>query len=69
MLGSEGEGAIPMAREVLSLFDLGDAPQAWYDGVGAPKSGPDKAVVEITYRSVYGERWRVTSDSVVPKSL
>jgi hypothetical protein len=24
---------------------------------------------EVTYQSVYGERWRVTSDSVVPKPL
>jgi hypothetical protein len=69
MLGSEGEGAVPMVREILSLFDLGDAPQAWYDGVGVQKSGPDKAIVEVTYRSVYGDRWRVTSDSVVPQPL
>jgi hypothetical protein len=38
-------------------------------GVGAPKSGPDKAIIEITYRSVDGDRWRVSSDSVVPPAL
>jgi hypothetical protein len=69
MLGTEGEGAPPMLGEFLKLFDLGDAPQSWYDGAGAVKSGPDKAVIEITYRSVYGDRWRVTSDTVVPKPL
>ena len=52
-----------MLGEFLRLFDLGDAPQSWYDGAGVPKSGPDKAIIEITYRSVYGDRWRVTSDS------
>jgi hypothetical protein len=69
MLGTEGEGASPMLAEFLKLFDLGDAPQSWYDGVGTVKSGPDKAIIEITYRSVYGDRWRVTSDAVVPKPL
>ena len=69
MLGTDGAGAPPMLGEFLSLFDLGDAPQSWYDGVGAPKSGPDKAIIEITYKSVYGERWQVTSDRVVPQPL
>lgn len=67
-LGSEGNGQ-EMARTLLGLFDIGEAPQAWYDAVGVPKSGPDKAIIEVTYRSVYGERWRVSSDSVVPKAL
>ena len=69
MLGTEAEAAPPMLGEFLKLFDLGDAPQSWYDGAGTVKSGPDKAVIEITYRSVYGDRWRVTSDAVVPKAL
>ena len=69
MLGTEGDGAPPMVGEFLKLFDLGDVPQSWYDGVGTVKSGPDKAVIEITYRSVYGDRWRVTSDTVVPQPL
>jgi hypothetical protein len=69
MLGTEGEGAPILLGEFLKLFDLGDAPQSWYDGVEAPKSGPDKAIIEITYRSVYGDRWRVMSDTVVPQAL
>jgi len=69
MLGAEGERAASMVAEFLSLFDLGDAPESWYAGVGVSKSGPDKAIIEITYRSVYGDRWRVTSDKVVPDPL
>jgi hypothetical protein len=69
MLGAESEAAPPMLGEFLKLFDLGDAPQSWYDGAEAVKSGPDKAIIEVTYRSVYGDRWRVTSDAVVPKPL
>lgn len=69
MLGTEGEQAPVMLGEFLKMFDLGDAPQSWYDSVDAPKSGPDKAIIEITYRSVYGDRWRVMSDTVVPQAL
>jgi hypothetical protein len=67
-LGSERNGQ-EMAATLLGLFDLGDAPQAWYDANGVAKSGPDKAIIEVTYRSVYGDRWRVTSDTVVPQEL
>ncbi len=38
----------------------------------APPAGgaaADKAVLEIDYASVYGERWRVRSDRVVPEPL
>jgi hypothetical protein len=38
-------------------------------GIVANPERPDKAIIEITYRSVYGDRWRVTSDTVVPKPL
>jgi hypothetical protein len=31
--------------------------------------GVGPALIEVTYKSVYGERWRVSSDSVVPKPL
>jgi hypothetical protein len=69
MLGAEGEAARPFVAQLLSLFDVGEVPQSWYDGVGVPKSGADKAIVEVTYRSVYGDRWHVTSDKVVPEPL
>lgn len=66
MLGAEGDGQ-QMAGTLLDLFDIGEVPQSWYELRGVPKSGPDKAIIDITYRSVYGDRWRVTSDSVVPQ--
>lgn len=68
MLGAEGNGQA-MGGTLMGLFDIGEVPQAWYDARGIRKSGPDKAIIEVTYRSVYGDRWRVTSDSVVPREL
>ncbi len=68
MLGSEGDGQ-RMAGTLLGVFDIGEVPQSWYDARGVPRSGPNKAIIEVTYRSVYGERWRVTSDTAVPKPL
>ena len=68
-LGWEGEGASEMRGQLLGLFDIGEVPKAWYDAAGVPMSGPDKAILEITYKSVYGERWRVTSDRIVPAPL
>jgi hypothetical protein len=68
-LGWEGEGADAMVGELLGLFDIGEVPKSWYDAAGVPASGPDKAIIDVTYASVYGERWRVTSDQVVPVLL
>ena len=68
-LGWEGDGAPARVGELLGLFELGEVPKSWYDDFGVPVSGPDKAILEITYASVYGERWRVTSDKVVPGRL
>jgi hypothetical protein len=69
MFGADGDTDRVMAGSLLRLFDIGEVPQSWYDDSGIPKSGPDKAIIEVTYRSVYGERWRVSSDSVVPQAL
>jgi hypothetical protein len=68
MVGSEGSGQA-MAGMLMGVFDIGEIPQAWYDARGIPKSGPNKAIIEVTYQSVYGDRWRVSSDSIVPKPL
>jgi len=35
----------------------------------AGKGSAEKAVLEIDYASVYGERWRIRSDRVVPEPL
>jgi hypothetical protein len=67
-LGAEGNGQA-MASTLMGVFDIGEVPQSWYDARGIAKSGPDKAIIEVTYQSVYGDRWRVSSDSVVPKPL
>ena len=68
MVGSEGNGQ-QMGGILMAAFDIGEIPQSWYDARGIPKSGPDKAIIEVTYRSVYGDRWRVGSDTVVPQPL
>jgi hypothetical protein len=68
MLGSEGDGQ-RMAGVLMGLFDIGEVPQSWYDARGIVKSGPNKAIIEVTYQSVYGDRWRVSSDNPVPMPL
>jgi hypothetical protein len=69
MLGSKGPPENPQAFgvELLKLFEVAEVPRAWY--VEADAVGGDKAVVEITYASVYGDRWRVRSDRLVPDEL
>lgn len=69
MLGWEGAGADEMVPKLLSVFSIGEVPQSWYDAYGLERTAPDKAILEITYTSVYGDRWRVTSDRVVPERI
>jgi hypothetical protein len=38
-------------------------------GVGTSRSGPGKAVIEITFSSIYGDRWKSSSDAIVPEKL
>jgi hypothetical protein len=68
-LGSIGEAREELLGQLLNMFELGEVPDTWYASVGATRTGPDKAVIELTYKSVYGERWRVTSDRVVPERI
>src|SRR5262245_26386476 len=58
VLGTETDGQ-GMVRTLLGVFDLGEIPQNWYDNFGVQKSGADKAIIDVTYHSVYGDRWRV----------
>jgi hypothetical protein len=67
-LGWEGDNAPQMVGELLGLFEIGEVPKSWYEAMGVPASG-DRAVVDVTYASVYGDRWRVTSDKIVPQPL
>jgi hypothetical protein len=69
MLGAKGPPENPQAFgvELLKLFEVAEVPRAWYTAANAEAG--DKAVVEITYASVYGDRWRVRSDRLVPEEL
>ena len=52
---------------ILRLFEIAEVPRDWYVFTGT--TGGDKAVLVITYTSVYGQRWRVRSDRIVPDAL
>ena len=57
----------PMLVDMLRLFALADVPKAWLVSNGA--LNPDKAVIIVTYTSVYGDRWRLRSDEYVPQAF
>ena len=57
-------GTQPMLPAMLKLFEIADVPRDWY--VRAGTANMPHAVIDVTYSSVYGERWRVRSDRVVP---
>ena len=66
MLGSVGgPQRVAMLTEMLRLFAIAEVPKAWLVATGA--TGTDKAVIEISYTSVYGNRWRLRSDQSVPQ--
>jgi hypothetical protein len=69
MLGAGGPARVPMLTELLRLFDIAEVPEAWYSGEKTTRSGPGKAVIDITYSSIYGDRWRISSDAIVPEEL
>lgn len=62
---SAADARIAVLQEMLRLFALADAPRAWLAEVGA--SSGEKAVIEVTYSSVYGERWVARSATLVPE--
>jgi len=62
-----GAGGQKLLPDALRLFKLADVPRAKYTTYGAV--GGEKAVIEITYKSGYGDRWRVRSDRIVPEKL
>jgi hypothetical protein len=68
-LGAKGPADNPQffLPELLKLFEVAEVPRAWY--AMTKTEGGDKAVVEIIYASVYGDRWRVRSDRLVPEEL
>lgn len=46
------------------LFAMADAPPSWIEGKA---HATDKAVIGIEYSSVFGDRWRIRSDQLVPQ--
>jgi hypothetical protein len=66
-LGMDGEERVPMLVDLLRMFQLADVPQSWLVTHKVPVDPTNRAVIEIGYASVYGERWRITSDRLVPE--
>jgi hypothetical protein len=66
-VSGDGPTRAAFLAKLLHTFDLAEVPRSWYTGVGA--TAPGKAVIVITYESVYGERWRVRSDRMVPEAV
>jgi hypothetical protein len=67
MLGSSGPERLELLPDLLRLFEIAEVPRSWYEGVNATSA--EKAVIEIIFSSVYGDRWRVRSDRIVPEPL
>jgi hypothetical protein len=65
-LGMDGDERGRMLVDLLNLYELADVPRAWLVNLKVPVNAR-RAVIEITYASVYGERWRITSDRLVPE--
>jgi hypothetical protein len=65
-LGVVGESRVEMLKALLQLFVIAEVPKDWLASLGIDSPGPDGAVVNVTYASVYGDTWHVRSDSFVP---
>jgi hypothetical protein len=71
-LGVPGENRHKMLPELLRLFEISELQKGMYDeydrqaaeGTLKPR---EKGVLEITYASVFGERWVLRSDNMVPQ--
>jgi hypothetical protein len=68
LVGMAGQSARAQAMLVdfLGLFEIAEVPKRWYAGV---RRAPDRAVIVITYSTVYGDRWRIRSDRLAPEEL
>jgi hypothetical protein len=63
---SGAEAGAQLLRELLHLFVIAEVPRTWLTATGADGPASDKAVIIVSYSSVYGERWHLRSDSFVP---
>jgi hypothetical protein len=55
-LGIDGGEREHMLRDLLTLFELVEVPRAWLTNNDIPLDATKRAVIEVTYASVYGER-------------
>ena len=56
-LGTDGaEAGATLLRELLHLFVVAEVPKTWLLGAGVTGPPSERAVVIVTYSSVYGER-------------
>jgi hypothetical protein len=69
MVGVSGRNPASQAfaSDMLHLFEIAEVPRSWYMAAGT--AGTPKAVLQITYRNVYGDRWRLRSDRIVPEEM
>ena len=65
-MGSDGEQHTRLLADLLRLFVIAEVPKSWLTSIGADGPASDKAVVFVTYSSVYGDTWHLRSDSFVP---
>jgi len=65
-MGADGEKHNQLLAELLRLFVIAEVPNSWLLGAGVTGPPSERAVVIVTYSSVYGERWHLRSDSFVP---
>jgi hypothetical protein len=54
-------------QDFLRLFQIAEVPRLWYSDAGL--TGTEGAIIDITYSSVFGERWRMRSNRIVPAAL
>ena len=66
-VSGDGPTRAAFLARLLHTFELAEVPRSWYAGVGATE--PGKAIILITYESVFGERWRVRSDRAAPERI
>jgi hypothetical protein len=67
MLGMAGRDRVAFLNELLRLFEIAAVPRNWLTNAGIPLSPSGRAVLEVRYSSVYGDRWRVRSDRFIPE--
>lgn len=66
---NEGITLCEKATDSTSTVVLGNTFEFPYDIKGMPADDASKAVIEITYKSIYGDQWIVRSDRATPIEL